>query len=668
MKIKDILFKKKGNECESLILPENLIKEPDDLFYKENDAKLITITKEFTNILKESKTITSVDLSLKSIYKDSSFYSSTLSKIYQDLDEILDPIKKSEKRNDIDIFIIMGKLKYYQTSLLLYKDNLFLQRKSLQDIRKLRFSKNKHESIDSKITQIELEIVTINNLIQANELQTYGFTKLIENTSLNHIEDKKEHLEKIYNSDLVYITNLGKTNSSKEISITNIIMMESYLEEYTYFNEQTILQRYLLFKAKKSDFTMDDINDLIIKLRIYQNFKNSHEAKEYLKEVYKYKYDLIKDQYLYNKTVKYTFDTKDAYEKEYFTLFLEKDINDIKNSDELENTYKNNYNTIINIINELTKMYDEYKYEYILKNETKLKILFNITNIIGLINLFEEIKVSNYNIPYKDELEKIYSFEDNISLETLSRLYIHQMDSTNIKLTKFLKLFDSNLEENFKNNMQVNIVSLSHNEFYQYARLYKIAKENQSKLLNETHYTLYQGLTGIYNTSSFNISSLESALNMISTDKMSMQLFLELANLYYEMKNQKIIFNHELETFNINRSPLLMDEELNIKEMIINDKLKEFSYFDIPFDSSTKSKIDIEIDFDNSSLFENEESTYEFLKECIKLSNSVDVNIINISNNIILTYGIKRKTIIRPEDLYNLMFNINETKLKRNRV
>ena len=134
------------------------------------------------------------------------------------------------------------------------------------------------------------------------------------------------------------------------------------------------------------------------------------------------------------------------------------------------------------------------------------------------------------------------------------------------------------------------------------------------------------------------------------------------------MKDKKIEFNYELEEFNINRSPLIMDEELKINEIVINDKLKNFSYSDIAFDSSTNSTINILIDFDNSSIFENEESAYDFLRECIKLSNSVDVNIIDTSNNITITYGIKRKTIITPENLYNLMFNINESKLKRNRV
>lgn len=668
MNIKNILFKKKNNECESLILPENLIIEPDDIFYKENESKLIKITKEFTNILKEPKTITSVDLLLRDIYKDSTFYSSMLSKIYQELDEILDPLNKSEKRNGIDILIIMAKLKYYQTNLLLYKDNLFLQRKSLQDIRKLRFSKNKHETINSKITQIELEIVTINNLIQANELQTYGFTKVIENSSLKHCEDKEEHLENIYNTDLEYLNNLGKTNSSKEISITNIVMMESYLEEYTYFNESKILQKYLLFKAKPYDFNMNDINDLIIKLRIYQNFKNNQETKEYLKEVYKYKYDLIKQQFIDYKPIVYTFNTKDVYEKECFTSFLENDINIIKHSDELKNIYKDNYSTLISIVDELTKMHEEYKYEYILMNNIKLMILFNINNIIGLTSIYKTLKVSYYNIPYVGELTKIYSFEDNISLETVSRLYLHQIDASNIKLTNFLKLFDSRLEENFKNNLKDNINGLSRNEYYQYARLYKIANEYRNKITNEHDYTLYQGLTGIYNTNGFNITSLETALNMISTDKISMQLFLELSNLYYEMKDKKIEFNYELEEFNINRSPLIMDEELKINEIVINDKLKNFSYSDIAFDSSTNSTINILIDFDNSSIFENEESAYDFLRECIKLSNSVDVNIIDTSNNITITYGIKRKTIITPENLYNLMFNINESKLKRNRV
>lgn len=135
MNIFSKLFKKKSVECNSIVSLTNLVKEPDKDFFNKHKEDIKELEKTYGEIIKQNKTITSLDFTLPNNNKDSNYYSTILLKITMKLDNILNPVNNSEKRNDIDVKIIIGKMKYYSMELLNYKDRLFIQKRVLTNMK-----------------------------------------------------------------------------------------------------------------------------------------------------------------------------------------------------------------------------------------------------------------------------------------------------------------------------------------------------------------------------------------------------------------------------------------------------------------------------------------------------------------------------------------------------
>lgn len=659
MNIFSKFFKKSTFECNSIVSLANLVKDPDKDFFYKHKQDIKELEKTYGEILKQNKTITSLDFILPNNNKDLNYYSTTLLKITMELDNILNPVNNSEKRNDIDVKIIIGKMKYYSMELFNYKDRLFIQKRALTNmkhkvfiIKDIQKQKRINEVINTKIEQISNELIAINSLYNSNNIEINNYLSLVESSSLRHITDSEDYLKILYKEDLSYIKELGLSTMDENETLSNIIKMEVNLEEFIHFNDKVILHDYLLFKAHKITYTMDQLDRVITRLRIYRKFKTDEYSNEYLNDVYQAKYEHIKAQYVHNLEIRYTFDVDDKEEKTYFTNTLEKDVNDLKK--QIKELYRFDYKDILIIIDGLSKTNGEYNYEYLLSNHNKLKVLFNIGNPFKLEIFYKEEKASKYNIPYLNELENVYTFDDSVLIETISRLYLHQIDNVGNKLDRYKRNFDDTpfISE-----------GVPKNEYYYYAKLYKIVKSCLSKVKSDSdRYYLYQGLKSVNFDTNFKINSiLSTSLDLSSKEKMSLELYLELCSLGDEMRKKEVILNQELESFNYTRSPLFNDTPLDVKEFVINDDVKIFYFNDIDFKYDTGKEVSFRIDLENSKLAQNKVEFLRFIETCKYLSNFYDIVIIDKNTEIEFYFKFYKRSTL--EIIYKTIMLMKEDNL-----
>ena len=659
MNIFSKFFKKSTFECNSIVSLANLVKAPDKDFFNKHKQDIKELEKTYGEIIKQNKTITSLDFVLPNNNKDLNYYSTTLLKITMELDKILNPVNNSEKRNDIDVKILIGKLNYYSMELSNYKDILFIQKRALTNIKHkvlltkdVQKQKRINEAINTKIEQISNELIAINSLYNSNNIEINNYLSLVESSSLRHITDSEDYIKILYKEDLSYIKELGLSTMDENETLSNIIKMEVNLEEFIHFNDKVILHDYLLFKAHKITYTMDQLDRVITRLRIYRKFKTDEYSNEYLNDVYQAKYEHIKAQYVHNLEIRYTFDVDDKEEKTYFTNALEKDVNDLKK--QIKELYRFDYKDILIIIDGLSKTNGEYNYEYLLSNHNKLKVLFNIGNPFKLEIFYKEEKASKYNIPYLNELENVYTFDDSVLIETISRLYLHQIDNVGNKLDRYKRNFDDTpfISE-----------GVPKNEYYYYAKLYKIVKSCLSKVKSDSdRYYLYQGLKSVNFDTNFKINSiLSTSLDLSSKEKMSLELYLELSSLGDEMRKKEVILNQELESFNYTRSPLFNDTPLDVKEFVINDDVKIFYFNDIDFKYDTGKEVSFRIDLENSKLAQNKVEFLRFIETCKYLSNFYDIVIIDKNTEIEFYFKFYKRSTL--EIIYKTIMLMKEDNL-----
>lgn len=74
MNIFSKFFKKKSVECNSIVSLANLVKEPDKDFFYKHKQDIKELEKTYGEILKQNKTITSLDFVLPKSNNDSNYY------------------------------------------------------------------------------------------------------------------------------------------------------------------------------------------------------------------------------------------------------------------------------------------------------------------------------------------------------------------------------------------------------------------------------------------------------------------------------------------------------------------------------------------------------------------------------------------------------------------
>ena len=195
MKLFKWLFKNtsKSNNV-NLVNLQDFIKMPPSSFYNKHNEEYQKYYKEYTKVLKEKRSLTSVDITIN---EDINLHINNITRSILELDKILDPVNNNAKRNNIDLKIIISKLKYYMIELNDYKDKLFIKWKVLKDINKKIFlSNNKRCAINERINSIINELVIVNSNMNAISLEISTYLNLIDASNIKIIDNTIEFLTK----------------------------------------------------------------------------------------------------------------------------------------------------------------------------------------------------------------------------------------------------------------------------------------------------------------------------------------------------------------------------------------------------------------------------------------------------------------------------------------
>ena len=456
MKLFNWLFKNssKSNNV-NLVNLQDFIKMPSSSFYDKHNEEYQKCYKEYTKVLKEKRSLTSVDITIN---EDINLHINNITRSILELDKILDPVNNNAKRNNIDLKIIISKLKYYMIELNDYKEELFIKWKALKDINKKIFlSNNKRCAINERINSIINELVIVNSNMNAISLEINTYLNLIDASNIKIIDNTIEFLTKRYNTLKEYLHTLKIKNKNEDITIENIVYMEILLEKY-------IVKKDIIKYIKDNVGKNHDYDRLITMCVIVKDFSNK-DVDDLLEKIIKQKVKLykenckregaLKEPLLNNKT--------SIYEANVLEKIIFNEINTT-----LENTKnKEKRECLRNILMDETG----YNIKNILKDTKKLSVLFNIN--FNLYNFFSKTDIkNNLNL-------NCYTWStDEISLLEYFRIieHIENVGKKDIQIIK--RVYDYNNEWNIRNLNILNILK----EYYPYYELYKTLKFNKKEI------------------------------------------------------------------------------------------------------------------------------------------------------------------------------------------
>lgn len=394
MKLFNWLFKNssKSNNV-NLVNLQDFIKMPSSSFYNEHNEEYQKYYKEYSKILNEKRSLTSIDLSLEEDLSIN-FYSTIITKLSLELSYIINPVNQSEERNKSGLKKIMLKFLVYQQEMNEYKNNLYIKYKVLKDIltKRIFLKPSKKDAIKSEINNIEGKIIAISNNIHAIELEITNYYQMI---SLYEFSDNEKYLSDKYNNLIEYIK-VFNLNSNFENSLSNIIAMEIMLEKYIIKNDIVKEMENTLENINIETTSCDIIDELIIKSRCVKDLFNKENGEYLLKKSYQLKYNFIKNSYKTKIVVNEQFKIKTDDEKEYLINYLQKDIFDTRKDTNgaIKNTYQDNKRFVITT---LRKVLSDINPENIFNDSLALSFLFNITNINNLRFLFNNTLIEDGN-------------------------------------------------------------------------------------------------------------------------------------------------------------------------------------------------------------------------------------------------------------------------------
>ena len=456
MKLFNWLFKKeKESNNVNLVNLQDFIKMPSSSFYNKHNEEYQKYYKEYTKVLKEKRSLTSVDITIN---EDVNLHINNITRLILELDKILDPVNNNAKRNNIDLKIIISKLKYYMIELNDYKDKLFIKWKALKDINKKIFlSNNKRCAINERINSIINELVIVNSNMNAISLEISTYLNLIDASNIKIIDNTIDFLTKRYNTLKEYLHTLKIKNKNEDITIENIVYMEILLEKY-------IVKKDIIKYIKDNVGKNHDYDRLITMCVIVKDFSNK-DVDDLLEEIIKQKVKLYKENCKREGTLKEPLlnNKTSIYEANVLEKIIFNEINIA-----LENTKnKEKRECLRNILMDETG----YNIKNILKDTKKLSVLFNIN--YNLYDFFSKTNIkNNLNL-------NCYTWStDEITLLEYFRIieHIENVGKKDIQIIK--KVYDYNNEWNIKNLNILNILK----EYYPYYELYKTLKFNKNEI------------------------------------------------------------------------------------------------------------------------------------------------------------------------------------------
>lgn len=299
------LFKRnnKITELNLSLLDYTIIYPSNDFYNTENN---ILLYKNYNDKYKEilsNRCKTSVDLKLDNI--DLNMYVNIITKLTIELHNISDVLNQNEDRNNINLNIIINKLNYYKNLLSEYKNKSFIKLKVLEDVlkKKLLFH-SKRNIIESEISNLKGKILICQNNISGIEKELNYYYSFSSN-SIPKVDDEKEYLSSIYNTDHKFASMLKLNIESKEnISLSDICAIEISIENYLYKNKKSLKdlkQEYnnLLNSDIERNIKLKRVSNLIDKYMLINRFYKEEDT-IFLNELLELKFNTIEEDYLSN--------------------------------------------------------------------------------------------------------------------------------------------------------------------------------------------------------------------------------------------------------------------------------------------------------------------------------------------------------------------------------
>ena len=604
------------------------IYKPNEDFYHENKNEIKTYERVYQAKLNQNRTLTSLDLKLEDD-KYIHHYINKLTKINLEIDFILDPLNQSDKKEHTYLSILEEKQKLYHALIVNHINNLFLKKSALENILKRNpfMSLNKKNTIKNLISQIEIQIISMQNAITGNLLEITTLKDRIASLDLPKEENQTtlKRYEKIIEGFDISLSETTPVSIAKAtVQIEDEIYNDSHLANTISEDLTKLLSSDLPSKEQ-----LQQLDKLIAKCIGIEEL--GYQKLENLKEkLFKTKFNILCNLAISNDYKGISFDSFFKEEQANLETVLLNLINVISKdpSRKIYGSYQNvskenngtmrinEYERLVRLSKQIiTNDSGEFSASDIFNTPFKLALLASISSPKLITSFFDNYMVKSRNIyKYINDL-KAFDFSDQIPLSTFMSFLSNEIEvpqnGTKPEIITFMK-------SNPSMYMQ------SSQKLYALVQLYSLifktilnTKNNREipngvEYISDDYATLLHTPILIYYSEIFKpfIERLKydntpiefpSSLNRINLDVFS--------KMYYEVTFDKLI-NLDLKLkFNEGLKEFISTREMQFDTIEFPSTIKKISLSHPPHDWVFNNYLDCEA-------LETQEGFIELLKEC----------------------------------------------------
>ena len=605
------------------------IYKPNEDFYHENKNEIKTYERVYLAKLNQNKTLTSLDLKLEDD-KYLHHYINKLTKINLEIDFILDPINQSDKKEHTYLSILEEKQKLYHTLIVNHINNLFLKKSALENILKRNpfMSMNKKNTIKNLISQIEIQIISMQNAITGNLLEITTLKDRIASLDLPKEENEVtlKRYEKIIEGFDISLNEITPVSIAKAtIQIEDEIYNDSHLANTISENLTKLLSSNLPSKEQ-----LDKLDKLIAKCIGIEEL--GYQKIDNLKEkLFKAKFNILCNLAISNDYNGISFNSFFKEEQASLETILLNLINVISKdpADKIYDSYKstseenngtirvNEYERLVRLLKQIiTNKSGEFSASDIFNTPFKLALLASISSPDLITSFFDNYLVESRNIyVYINDL-KTFDFSDQIPLSTFMSFLSNEVEvpKNETKQEMVIEFMKSNTAQFIKSNQKLYALVQLYSLIFKTILNTKTNREipNGVKYISDDYATLLHTPVLIYYSEIFNpfIERLKydntpiefpSSLNKINLDTFS--------KMYYEVTFDKLV-NLDLKLkFNEGLKEFISTREMQFDTIEFPSTIKKISLSHPPHNWVFNNYLDCEA-------LETQESFIELLKEC----------------------------------------------------
>ena len=482
------------------------IYKPNEDFYRENKNEIKTYERVYLAKLNQNKTLTSLDLKLEDD-KYLHHYINKLTKINLEIDFILDPLNQSDKKEHKYLSILEEKQKIYHTLIVNHINNLFLKKAALENILKRSpfMSMNKKNTIKSLISQIEIQIISMQNAITGNLLEITTLKDRI--ASLNLPKEENQVTLKRYEKIIE-----GFDISLNEITPASIAKATVQIEDKLYNNKSLVSKlseelSALLGSNLPPREALTKLDKLIAKCIGIEELGNQKLTNLRMSLV-KEKYKLLCKLAINNDYKNISFDDffkEEQTDLEKVVLLSLREIS-LDSSNLIHNKYETLskdrrgqfspklYEKIVTSLNEFLKDANgNFNIKEIINNPINLGVLYSLSSPKLIIDFFNQTMISSSILEKLSIPSNHIKYTETISISTLMNILNTELNMDNKEYLKFLNQSGSN---EFSQAMISHKNKIMANQKV-YA-LYKIYKDILEKTLNySAEWFMFEGVKEI---------------------------------------------------------------------------------------------------------------------------------------------------------------------------